>query len=186
MTAPESVVPEDVSPVRIGGMVVGYFFVCRRKAWLTLHDIEMEGESDAVAMGRLIHETSYTRRRHEVQIGDIKLDWVDLQAGVIHEVKKSPAVEEAHLWQLRYYLYVLGQHGVTAPDGGPFRGEINYPKLRRTEAVALEPAHAAELERTVAALHRLATDPVPPDRIANRKFCRACAFHDLCWSSAAP
>ena len=108
---------ETPSP-RFTGTQVNYFFVCRRKLWLFSHGIEMEHGHDLVLQGKLVGETSYARKKHEVAIDDrIVLDFleVDWQADgrlVIHEIKKSRAMETAHRWQVLYYLYYLKTKGL--------------------------------------------------------------------------
>lgn len=178
-------------PVRIGGMLVGYYLICPRKAWLSMHGVWMEQESEAVQMGRLLDEAHYKRRdRHllvEAEAPDGtrlagRIDGLNLREGVLHEVKKGRACEEAHVWQLRFYLWLLKQAGVTRADGRPFTGRLDYPALRRTEPVTLEPEHEARLGGMVAALRSLSTQPVPPERIPNRRFCARCAFEELCYA----
>jgi CRISPR-associated exonuclease Cas4 len=110
-----------------------------------------------------------------------KLDWADLREGVLHETKKSRAVEEAHRWQLRFYLWLLKLSGVTRADGQPYTGMLNYPVLKRTEVVELTPADEQRLAEMVAHLRRLAAAPTPPPRITRRGFCRKCAFEELCY-----
>lgn len=187
MSAPEMKVS---SPVRIGGMLVGYYLVCPRKAWLSLRGLWMEQESEAVAIGRLIDEASYRRERTDLDLEAEapdgtrlvgRIDWANLHDGVLHETKKSPAVEEAHRWQVRFYLWLLRCAAVTRADGTPFTGMINYPKLRRTEPVELRPEHEARLAEVVTALRQLAGQPHPPPRIEKRAFCRKCAFEELCY-----
>lgn len=172
-------------------MLVGYYAVCPRKAWLSLHGLWMEQESEAVAIGRLIDQGSYTRERKQIDLettapdGTLivgRIDWADLRDGVLHETKKSRAVEEAHRWQLRFYLWLLQRCGVTRPDGQPYRGCLDYPKLRRTETVGLRPDDPERLAEMVAALRALARMPEPPARLTRRAFCRKCAFEDLCYA----
>ena len=176
---------------RIGGMLVGYHAVCPRKAWLSMRGLAMEQESDTVALGRLLDRTSYPRRRRpdvitaEAPDGTplvAKIDGVDLRAGVLHETKKGRSEEAAHTLQIRFYLWVLRLAGVTRSDGTPLSGQLDYPALRRTDPVTLDPEHEVDLERTVAALARLAETDVPPPRHPRRTFCRHCAFEDLCYA----
>jgi CRISPR-associated exonuclease Cas4 len=110
MTAP--------SNPRIGGMLVGYYVLCPRKAWLSLRGIWMEQESDTVALGRLLDEHSYDRaEKHltiEAETPDStnesairlvgKIDRANLRNGILHETKKGRSCEEAHHWQLRFYI----------------------------------------------------------------------------------
>lgn len=171
-------------------MLVGYFVLCPRKAWLSMRGLWMEQESTAVALGRLVHQTSYARERKELMltaeapdgtplIG--KIDRARLDAGVLHETKKSPSAEEAHRWQLRFYLWLLRLNGVDGPGGEPFRGQIDYPRQRRTEPVVLEGEHVQRLEQIVAALRKLSVQDTPPARTPDRSFCRRCAFEELCF-----
>lgn len=177
--------------VRVGGMLVGYYVLCPRKAWLSMRGLWMEQESDAVAIGRLIDQTSYGRKKKHLDLEAEapdgthlvgRLDWADLREGTLHETKKSRAVEEAHRWQVRFYLWLLKRCGVTRADGTPFAGCLNYPRLRRTEPVELLPEHEARLAEIVSQIRELAGQPKPPARIDKRAFCRKCAFEELCYS----
>lgn len=177
--------------VRIGGMLVGYYLVCPRKAWLSMRSLWMEQESQAVALGRLLDETSY-RRRHRPALFEAtapdgtplvaKIDGARLRGGVLHETKKGRACEDAHRWQVRFYLWVLKRCGVTGPGGASLRGQLDYPQLRRTEPVTLQPADEQHMAELVADLAALARQDRPPERLPRRSFCRRCAFEDLCYA----
>ncbi|MGH7503224.1 MAG: CRISPR-associated protein Cas4 [Longimicrobiales bacterium] len=178
------------SAIAIGGMLVGYHALCHRKAWLSMRGLWMEQESDAVAIGRLIDEMSYARERSAVDIQATspdgtrlvgRIDWADLRDGVLHETKKSRAVEDAHRWQLRFYLWLLKLSGVARRDGRAYTGMLNYPALRRTEPVYLSADDEESLVRAVAELRRLSGQPKPPPRLAQRAFCRRCAFEEMCY-----
>jgi len=178
------------STFRVGGMLVGYYVLCPRKAWLSMRGLWMEQESTTVALGRQIHESSYQREQKDILLTAEgpegtplvgKVDWASLDAGVLHETKKSPSAEEAHRWQLRFYLWLLMLNGVTGPGGEPFRGQINYPRQRRTEDVALEEKHIDRLREIVVSLRSLSETDTPPPRIDRRSFCRRCAFEELCY-----
>ena len=175
---------------RIGGMLVGYYLVCPRKAWYSMRGLWMEQESEAVALGRLLDRTSYRRRKRPALITAeapdgtslvAKIDGADLRAGVLHETKKGRSCEDAHALQLRFYLWVLKLAGVTREDGRPLTGRLDYPALRRSEPVVLEPEHEIELAKVVRHLACLASQDAPPPRHPRRSFCRRCAFEDLCY-----
>lgn len=179
-----------MSEVRIGGMLVGYYAICPRKAWLSMRGLWMEQESEAVAIGRLVGQTSYQRERKEVDLAAVapdgtglvaRIDWADLREGVLHETKKSRAVEDAHRWQLKFYLWLLKLSGVTCEDGRPYSGVLDYPALKRTERVELTTEDERWLTDVVVALRRLASQLKPPPRITKRAFCRKCAFEELCY-----
>lgn len=158
------------------GTEINYYFVCHRKLWLFARNLQMEQESQDVHIGRLIHDQSYTREpRKEMQFEGIKLDFVDLRDGVIHEVKKSKSIEPAHRWQLLYYLYVLKKAG---SDG--LKGEIDYPLLRRREEVVLTDELETELLGFLEKVEDIKRQPSAPDRI-RKSFCKTCSYFELCW-----
>ncbi len=179
-----------VTNVRIGGMLVGYYLICQRKAWLSMHGLWMEQESESVAVGRIIDHNSYARNKKGMMLtaeapdGSClvgQIDWANLREGVLHEVKKGRSCEDAHVWQLRFYLWLLKRCGVVRVNGSAMRGQIDYPKLRRTEPVTLMPEHESRLAEIVTALRTLAGQEKPPPRIERRAFCRRCAFEELCY-----
>ncbi|MBP8993607.1 MAG: CRISPR-associated protein Cas4, partial [Bacteroidales bacterium] len=102
------------------GTHFNYYQVCKRKLWLFANGINMEDTSDLVYDGKLIHETSYPQRSEryeEVEIDGIKIDYYDARNKVIHEMKRSDKVEEAHIWQVKYYIYVLERNGMKDVSG---------------------------------------------------------------------
>jgi CRISPR-associated exonuclease Cas4 len=100
----------------------------------------MERESDQVALGQLLHEESFQRKKKEVLIDDlIRLDFYDDEA--IHDMKKGRSMEEAHRAQLLYYLWYLKRKGVEG-----LKGVINYPKQKRSVEIALTPDAEEQVE----------------------------------------
>lgn len=164
---------EDTLPT-FTGTEVGYYFICPKKLWWFAHGVEMERESDRVRMGKLVHEESYQRRRKELNIDDrIVLDW--REDGVIHEVKLTDKMEEAHEMQLLYYLYYLKCKGVEG-----LRGQIDYPKLRETKEVELTEEKEREIEKALAEMKQIVSSRKAPE-VEWMKICGNCAYAELCW-----
>jgi len=156
------------------GTEVGYYFICKKKLWWFAHGVQMEQESDRVKMGKLVHEESYGRKKKELKIDDkIVLDW--REDGVIHEVKLTDKMEDAHEMQLVYYLYYLKQKGV---DG--LKGQIDYPKLKQTKIVELTPELEKKIERALAEMEEIVSSKRAPD-VEWMKICRSCSYAELCW-----
>ena len=121
--------------MKITGTHFNYYQVCKRKLWLFANGIRFEHTSDLVFEGKLIHEDSYPQRSskyEEIELDGIKVDFYDAKNKIIHEIKKSNKVEVAHEWQLKYYLYVFEQNGITG-----VKGILEYPTLRKTQEVFL-------------------------------------------------
>lgn len=162
----------------ITGTHFNYYQICHRKLWLFANGINMEHTSEAVFEGKLIHENSYKQRSErfkEISVQGIKIDWFDSKNNVVHEIKKSDKKEEAHLWQVKYYLYVLEQNGINAT------GLLEYPKLRKTQEVLLSEPDREFIEEAAVEIEKIIHNETCPDRIQKSK-CRNCSYFDFCYS----
>ncbi len=163
---------------QVTGTLVSYYFYCKRRMWLHANGINMEDTSDLVYDGKLIHETSYPQRSEryeEVEIDGIKIDYYDARNKVIHEMKRSDKVEEAHIWQVKYYIYVLERNGVKDVSG-----LLEYPTLRQTTKVELKDADRqkiVEMEKEITEI--IQSDDCPP--VIHSKICKNCSFFDFCY-----
>ena len=158
------------------GTQVNYCVICPRKLWYFSHYIRMEQNSDLVAMGKLIHETSYKRATKEVVIDQkIGIDFIKKgEKLVLHEVKKSKKMEDAHMIQLLYYLFVLKNRGVDAV------GEIDYPTIREKKEVILT-VEAEEMIRGILVKIKEVIALEKPPKAEKRGRCRKCSYFELCY-----
>jgi CRISPR-associated exonuclease Cas4 len=164
----------------ISGTQISYYFLCHRKLWLFSNGIHLEQDSDLVYEGRLIHETSYPQRSEkyeEIEIEGIKIDYYDPKNKVIHEVKKSDKMEPAHEWQLKYYIYVLEQHGITG-----VKGLLEYPKLRQTTEINLSDRDREEFPLICEKINSIITSCTCPPMI-KLNICKQCSYFDFCYIS---
>jgi len=158
---------------------INYYHLCHRKVWLFGNGIRMEHTSDNVYEGKMLHESSYPQRAEkytEVEIGGSVIDFYDAKNKVIHETKKSNAVEQAHVWQVKYYIWLLEQSGVEGVTG-----LIEYPKLRETQKVELSAADKDQLQREIKEIETLINQESVPEKIS-KKFCQKCSYYEFCWS----
>ena len=168
---PDPTVP---APPSFTGTEVGYYFICTKKLWWFSHGVHMELEHQQVQLGRLVHQDSYQRKSKEIDIdGKIVLDW--REDGIIHEVKLTDKMEQAHEMQLLYYLYYLKKKGVEG-----LTGRIDYPKLRQTKDVQLTPDLELALERALDEMKRIVAMASPP-KVDWMRICRSCSYAELCW-----
>ena len=181
--------------MKITGTHIAYYFICARKLWFFCKGIRCEHESDAVRMGRHIHETSYKRKKKEISIdGVIVVDWIDHEKKVIHEVKKSDKMEMSHIWQLKYYMWYLEQKGLDVADEKDltgfqnlsglepgYTGELNYPRLNKKKQVILTNEDRRKLENEILPdIERIAKLEKPPATI-EWKVCKSCSYNELCY-----
>jgi len=91
------------------------------------------------------------------------------------EVKKSAKAEIAHMWQVKYYIWLLKKNGV---DGAT--GIIEYPKLRETKKVELTAEDEEFLEKAVLEIQQIAASETCPPRVG-MKICKSCSYYEFCF-----
>ncbi len=160
---------------RITGVMIYYYFVCKRKLWYFANEINMEAENEAVMLGKLLDENSYRRSDKHINIDNvINIDFIKEQKE-LHEVKKSKAVEEAGVWQVKYYLYYLKKRGVIG-----IKAKIDYPLLKKNIEVELTQQDEEKLEEVIQEISEVKKQAYPPE-FKMKKICGKCAYHDLCF-----
>ena len=74
---------------KITGVMIYYYFICKRKLWYFCHQITMEEGNENVQLGKLLDENSYARDDKHINIDDvINIDFIR-EKKELHEVKKS-------------------------------------------------------------------------------------------------
>ncbi len=156
----------------ITGLMVNYYFICPTKLWFFSRGITLEQESDLVLLGRLVHQEFYGRERKNVVLGRIALDFIRKgDIWEINEVKRSGKMEEADVWQVKYYLYYLEKnYGIRA------RGVIRYPRERKV--VRVEGWEG--IEEVLKGVKEVVGRAVPPKPV-RKPYCRKCAYKELCF-----
>lgn len=166
--------------MKINATLVNLYHVCHRELWLHANGIRFEHTSDLVFEGKLIHEDCYPQRSskyEEIELDGIKVDFYDAKNKIIHEIKKSNKVEVAHEWQLKYYLYVFEQNGITG-----VKGILEYPTLRKTQEVFL-----SDIDRQAIAEMRLDISKIVMDEkcppLQRKSICKSCSYYEFCYSA---
>ena len=159
---------------RITGVMIYYYFVCKRKLWYFCHEIRMESDNENVMLGKILDDTSYKRDDKHIDIdGIISIDFIR-ENHELHEVKKSRAIEEAGIWQTKYYLYYLEEKGVKN-----LRAQIDYPLLRKNRTVELTEEDRKQLDTVIEEIIHIKHQELPGN-FQRSKLCYKCAYGDLC------
>ncbi len=173
---PETNIHAEVSleSVRITGVKVNYYHVCKTKLWLFSHNINLERENDSVAIGKMLHEDRYKKNLKNVTIDGISIDFVKTGKKLeIHEVKKSKKMDVADKAQLLFYLYYLKKKGFDAT------GVLNYPLLNKTEKIELSPEDETSIERDIEDIKNIVLGSMPSPE--HKKICSKCAYQEFCF-----
>ncbi len=159
----------------ITGMQVYYYFVCKKKLWYFSHEISMEDNSENVVLGKILDETSYKNKSKHIMIDDtISIDFLS-DHNILHEVKKSRKIEEASVWQVKYYLYFLKKRGVEN-----FKGKIDYPLLKQSKIVELTENDEKQIEKILNEIIDIISLDLPV-KVEKKKFCKTCAYYEFCF-----
>ena len=158
------------------GTHIAYYFICKRKLWLFRHHISMEHESETVKVGKLIDDSTFNREKKSRMVdGIVNLDFIRGNT-IVHEIKKSDTQEEAHVWQVRYYLYILKNKGMPVE-----KGVIHYPKQKKTLDVLLSSEDERQLETQILPeIQDILNHQNIPQKI-NKPFCKKCSYYAFCY-----
>ena len=128
-------------------------------------------------IGRFIHETSYSRNKKEISIGNIKVDVLKKNKGsvLIGEVKKSSRFKESAKMQLAYYLYKLKKYGVEG------QGVLMFPKEKKRIEINLDDELIKKLKDVEREIIKIIYNEYPSEP-KKKKYCRNCAYNEFCWS----
>lgn len=154
--------------------MIYYNLVCKRKLWLSVNHISLEEENENVSIGKFLDENTYSRNRKHIMINnEINLDFIE-KGKLIHEIKKSRKIEEASIWQVRYYLFYLENQGVSG-----VKAKIDYPLLKRVVEVDLNHEDKEKIDEMISEIQSIISLDSAPQFI-RKGICRKCAFEDLC------
>lgn len=160
----------------ITGMMIYYYFICQRKLWYFVNEIHMEQNSQLVELGKILDQTSYTRESKQIMIDNtINIDFIK-NGAVLHEIKKTKAIEEAGIWQVKYYLYYLEKKGVKN-----LHAKIDYPLIRESKQITLEEEDRKIIENIIEDIKKIKKMEKPPELIRQKQICKKCAYFDFCY-----
>lgn len=161
--------------MNVTGIMVYYYFICERKLWYFANQIGMEQNSELVSIGKTIDDSSYSREKKSILIDNtINIDFIN-NGAVLHEVKKTKSIEEAGIWQLKYYMYYLENKGVE-----DVRAEIDFPLLRERKEVFLNEEDKIVLDNVIKNIEDI-IGLDSPAKVKKLNICNKCAYFDLCY-----
>lgn len=160
---------------QISGTMFYYYFVCKRKLWFFSNGIQLEEDNEDVILGKLIDENSYSKELKHILIDNtVNIDFIK-DWKILHEVKKQKSIEEAGIWQLKYYLYFLKIRGINIE-----KGILDYPKLKKREEVFLSKDDEKKIKEILSEIEKITVMEKPPE-LEKLKICKKCAYFEYCY-----
>ena len=160
-------------PFRVTGVMVQYYYVCKRELWFESRNLEIDRENATVVRGTRVDKTAYSDKRKNLRLGMISLDLLD--DGRVVEVKPSSTLTEPAKMQLSYYLWYLDHVADIQRDG-----VLAYPRERKRESIKLTAERAEKIKSAIRGIHHIISQASPPPA-EEKPFCDSCAYHDFCW-----
>lgn len=166
--------PSRDPPIRITGLMVQYYEVCRRELWFMSRGIDIDRDAANIRRGTHVDETSYRDNRSSFLVnGRIAIDVLD--SGDVMEVKVSSKLEEPARLQLLYYLWYLDTVLDIERDG-----VLAYPRERKRERVELSDENRQRIEETLTGIIEVVESETPP-ALQKKPVCDSCLYQDICW-----
>lgn len=160
---------------QISGTMFYYYFVCKRKLWFFSNEIQLEEDNEDVILGKLIDENSYSKELKHILIDNtVNIDFIK-DWKILHEVKKQKSIEEAGIWQLKYYLYFLKIRGINIE-----KGILDYPKLKKREEIFLSENDEKKIKEILSEIEKITVMEKPPE-LEKLKICKKCAYFEYCY-----
>lgn len=161
----------------ITGTLINYYIHCKRQCWLHGNRINLEDNSEAVKIGKAIHEIKEQESKNtEIEIDHIKID--KLTKDYLVEVKKSDADIEAVTYQTLYYLKVLKQKGIDR------KGKIEFVEKNKSKNkiiyVELTEQEEEKLAQIEEEIKQLLDGEIPKVTHKVAK-CKKCAYYEYCY-----
>lgn len=167
---------------KITGSMINYYIVCTKKLWYFSKNISMENNNYNVELGKLLDETTFTKHKKSICINqEINIDFISNKNNnqqpniVIHEVKKSKALEKASILQSKYYLYYIKKRGIDN-----ISATINYPLVNKKVEIILSQDDCIEIEKIIIDIQNIISQSIPPN-VTKKSYCKKCAYFELCY-----
>ena len=96
---------------------------------------------------------------------------------LINKVKSKCCGIKAHEWQLKYYLYVFEQNGITG-----VKGILEYPTLRKTQEVFLSDIDRQAIAEMKLDISKIVMDEKCPP-LQRKSICKSCSYYEFCYSA---
>jgi CRISPR-associated exonuclease Cas4 len=161
--------------MNITGNHISEYFKCKRQLSLNLNKLTFYDESVNIELGKIIEETTYTRRNKiykNFDIGGSVVDYIDFKKRIINETKKSSNGIEFFQYQLKYYLYLLNDD---------FKGIIEIPKEKKKIEIVLTDDDRILLETAIKDIQDIFDSKKIIKEKKNKNFCKTCSFYKYCW-----
>ncbi|WP_155951122.1 Dna2/Cas4 domain-containing protein [Ferroplasma acidiphilum] len=168
----------NVDILNIKGTDINYYFICRRRAWMSLKNFYIIDKNQFVAHGDYL---SKKKRRYgftNIKLGRNVLDNLEITPNdnyIVHEFKRGKKVLPGDIFQVLHYMNILRTKGYTVENG-----EIHTLGSKDIKIIKLDEDAINELNTVYTELEKLRNEIIP-DPIRNYYCNHGCSYSSFCW-----
>ena len=160
----------------MNGTLINYYYICKRKLWLSYNKINLESNSEDVLIGKELHNELNKSKNTEIELDGIKID--KLTDDYVIEVKKSDSNIKASIMQLKYYLYILNSYNIK--KDGKLK-IIEKDKTTRDIKIKYDKKVEKEVKDTIIEIEKIINNSTIPSINKDIKKCKKCSYYEFCW-----
>ena len=160
----------------MNGTLINYYYICKRKLWLSYNKINLESNSEDVLIGKELHNELNKSKNTEIELDGIKID--KLTDDYVIEVKKSDSNIQASIMQLKYYLYILNSYNIK--KDGKLK-IIEKDKTTRDIKIKYDKKVEKEVKDTIIEIEKIINNSTIPSLNKDIKKCKKCSYYEFCW-----
>ena len=160
----------------MNGTLINYYYICKRKLWLSYNKINLESNSEDVLIGKELHNELNKSKNTEIELDGIKID--KLTDDYVIEVKKSDSNIKASIMQLKYYLYILNSYNIK--KDGKLK-IIEKDKTTRDIKIKYDKKVEQEVKDTIIEIEKIINNSTIPTINKDIKKCKKCSYYEFCW-----
>lgn len=168
-----------INPENIKGTDVNYYFICMRRAWMSVHNFYVLDKNQFVQHGSYVSEKDRKYGFKEVKIGRNKIDNLEvLDDGsyVVHEFKRGRKALPGDIFQTLHYMNILEQKGYKIKYGS-----IHLLGTKIVKTVIINQENLKILYQAYDGLLELNNTEMP-EPIKNYFCLHGCSYTNFCWS----
>ncbi len=108
----------DVKSIK--GTDINYYFICRRRAWMSIHSFYVIDKNSFVLHGSFLSSKKRNTGYNSVRIGQNEIDNLELGEDgdyIVHEYKRGYKALDGDIFQILHYMNLLEISGYKVGDG---------------------------------------------------------------------
>ncbi len=162
----------------IKGTDVNYYFICRRRAWMSIHSFYVIDKNPFVQHGNFLRDKKRNTGYNSVRIGQNEIDNLEIDKNgnyIVHEYKRGRKPLEGDIFQILHYMNLLELNGYKTGDGVlHLLGSKKVVAVHKTEELL------GRLLSTYEDIQLLKKSEIPPPE--RNYFCNhGCSYTYFCW-----